>query len=234
MLENLLNDGAREIGISLTSQETSKFKLYLKELLVWNKRVNLTAITEEREVIVKHFLDSLLVLGVFRISTQSIVDIGAGAGFPGIPVKIVKPDARLTLIDSVGKKIEFLKHLVSVLGLQGVEVIWGRVEDVVRQHRECFDLSVSRAVAPLNVLLEYSLPSLKIGGVMLALKGEDVGEEVASSKNALKLLGGRLKKVFKVVLPTTEVFRSIVIVEKISKTPEKFPRRAGMPKKRPL
>jgi 16S rRNA (guanine527-N7)-methyltransferase len=234
MLDDLLKSGAEEIGVKLTPDQVADFTVYLHELLAWNKKVNLTAITKEEDVIVKHFLDSLILLKAFQVTNQSFVDIGAGGGFPGIPIKIVKPEISLVLVDSVKKKVDFLDHMINKLHLRGAGALWGRVEDAARNRRERFDVSVSRALAPLNVLIEYSLPFVKVGGLAVALKGEDVSEELADCQNALKEMGGRLKEVIKVKLPTTDIIRSIVVIEKISQTPDKFPRRAGIPKKRPL
>ena len=234
MIEEILKNAKTYLELDLTAGQVEKFKLYAQELLLWNKKVNLTAIKNEDDVAVKHFLDSLLPLKIFPVSGQSIIDIGAGAGFPGIPIKIARPNTSLILVESVGKKVEFLNHIIKTLGLSDSLVVWGRAEDVVKENRERFDIAISRAVAPLNVLCELCLPFVKIGGVMIALKSENVKEEIYSSENALKQLGGRLKEVHKVQLPTTDIIRSIVVIDKISATPESFPRRAGMAKKKPL
>ena len=234
-LSVMLSEGAKILGLSLTPREIDKFNLYLKELALWNKKISLTAVTEEKEIIIKHFLDSLTVSSLISPHMRAI-DVGTGAGFPGIPLKIVRPDMRLTLLESVQKKVKFLEHLVSVLGLKEVEVIWGRAEDLGRKenYRELFDLSVSRAVADLNVLAEYSLPFVKIGGLFVAQKEEKIEEELTRAEKAISILGGKLKELVKIKLPFSEITRSLVVIEKVSSTPEKYPRRPGMPKKKPL
>jgi len=234
MLSGLLLDGAREMGIGLTPEQVNAFLVYLKELLSFNDKANITAITDEREIVIKHFLDSLLITGSFDFSSQKVVDIGSGGGFPGIPLKIIRPDIDLTLVDSVGKKTSFLSELVSLLALSGTKIAWSRIEDFARSNRSVFDVAVSRAVAPLPVLAEYSLPLLKINGVMIAMKAEDVDDEVNAAGNALKVLGGELAEVKKLALPMTDIVRSFVIVRKASETPKKYPRRAGAAEKRPL
>lgn len=204
------------------------FDLYLKELLEWNKKFNLTSITDPEEIRIKHFEDSLAILQVLQLSNQSVIDVGTGAGFPGIPLKIACPEISLTLLEATKKKVEFLKHIVSILKLKNVEIIWGRAEDIAKQKRESFDLAVSRAVARLNVLCEYCLPLVKIGGLFVAYKEEKVEEEVEEAKNAIAVLGGNLREIKKFPL------RSLVIIDKIKPSPVKYPRRAGMAKKKPL
>lgn len=211
-----------------------EFKIYLKELLEWNKKVNLTAITDPEEIRIKHFEDSLALLKVIQLTDQSIIDVGAGAGFPGLPIKIVCPEIKLTLLEATRKKAEFLKHIVETLSLKDVEIIWGRAEDIAKQKREFFDIAVSRAVAKLNVLCEYCLPFVKVGGTFAAYKEEKVEEEAEQAINAIELLGGRIKEIKKITLPNSDIVRSLVVMEKVSKTPEKYPRRAGMAKKRPI
>lgn len=211
-----------------------EFKIYLKELLEWNKKVNLTAITDPEEIRIKHFEDSLALLKVIQLTDQSVIDVGAGAGFPGLPIKIVCPEIKLTLLEATRKKAEFLKHIVETLSLKDVEIIWGRAEDIAKQKREFFDIAVSRAVAKLNVLCEYCLPFVKVGGTFAAYKEEKVEEEAEQAINAIELLGGRIKEIKKITLPNSDIVRSLVVMEKVSKTPEKYPRRAGMAKKRPI
>lgn len=210
------------------------FDLYLKELLAWNKKFNLTAITDPEEIRIKHFEDSLSILQTIQLTDQTIIDVGAGAGFPGIPLKILCPKIRLTLLEATKKKVEFLKHIVSTLNLQDVKIIWGRAEEIAKDKRESFDIAVSRAVAKLNVLCEYSLPFVKLGGIFAAYKEEKIKEEIEGAKSAIETLGGKLKQIKKVKLPDSDIVRSLVIIEKISPTPHQFPRHAGMAKKRPL
>ena len=211
-----------------------KLDLFLKELLAWNQKFNLTSITDPEEIRIRHFGDSLTLLQVIQLTDQSVIDVGTGAGFPGIPLKLACPEIKLTLLEAVQKKTEFLKHIVSALSLADVEIIWGRAEDVAKKKREKFDLAVSRAVAKLNVLSEYCLPLVKVGGHFIAYKEEKIEEEAEKSITAIKTLGGKIKDIKKVKLHGSEIVRSLVIIDKISSTPEKFPRRAGMAKKKPL
>ena len=233
-LEELLREGARELGKNLSEEETLKFFLYMEELKNWNKKVNLTAITKDEEIIAKHFLDSLLPIKIFPFSSQSVIDVGTGAGFPGIPLKIIFPEIRLTLIDSVKKKTDFLSRVQGALNLDNTEIILGRAEEAAKNKRELFDVAISRAVAPLNILAEYCLPFVKIGGKFIALKEEKAEDEIEKSKSAFKILGGETNPLIKIKLPGTDIVRSIIIVNKIRKTPEKYPRRPGIPKKKPL
>jgi 16S rRNA (guanine527-N7)-methyltransferase len=204
------------------------FDRYLQELLEWNKKFNLTAITSPEEIRKKHFEDSLLLLKVFSLTNQSVVDVGAGAGFPGIPLKIACPKIKLTLLEATRKKVEFLKHLIQILSLENTEAVWSRAEDYAHDHREVFELAVSRAVSKLNVLCEYCLPLLKVGGNFVAYKEVEVEGEIKEAQRAIEILGGRLKEVKK--FPE----RSLVIIDKIKETPLSYPRRAGMAKKKPL
>lgn len=210
------------------SNEGILFNKYLAELIGWNKNFNLTSITDPEKIRQKHFEDSLLLLRTFQLTNESVVDVGAGAGFPGIPLKIACPGIKLTLIDSVRKKVEFLKCIINVLDLKDTEAVWARAEDFAAKSRERFDLAVSRAVAKLNILCEYCLPLVKVGGVFIAYKGVEIEEEAEEAANAIEVLGGKLKETKK--FPS----RSLVIIEKAKATPLKYPRRAGMAKKKPL
>ncbi len=234
----LLEAGVKEWGLALTLDQLEAFECYYQQLMVWNERASLTAITDYEKVQVKHFLDSLSclrVLGTLAPAARCI-DIGAGAGFPGLPLKIVLPQMRLTLLESVGKKVVFLEHMVAELGLGNVEVVKGRAEELGRRpdYRETYELALARAVAGLPVLLEYALPLLRVGGVFVAQKGSEVAEEVQGAEPAMKLLGGRLEEVRAVQLPGLELPRHLVVVEKTTLTPDKYPRRPGIPAKRPL
>jgi 16S rRNA (guanine527-N7)-methyltransferase len=236
----LLAQAASSLGLPLSDDHLVQFLRYYQELLVWNERANLTRIVEWDAVQVEHFLDSLS--GVLVLSDEAqrapcrIVDIGAGAGFPGLPLRIVLPHVRLTLIESVGKKATFLQHLVEALGLADVAVLKARAEEAGRDpaHREAYDLAVARAVASLSTLLEYALPLVRPGGFFVAYKGREVGGEVDRAAHALEVLGGRLQEVRPVALPGLEAPRHLVVVEKVMVTPERYPRRPGMPAKRPL
>jgi len=204
------------------------FARYLKELLAWNKKFNLTTITNPEEIRKKHFEDSLLLLKVIPLTNQTVIDVGTGAGFPGVPLKIACPKIRLTLLEATRKKVEFLKHLIKILALENTEAIWSRAEDYALNSREVFDLAVSRAVAKLNVLCEYCLPLVKVGGTFVAYKEVAVESEIEQAKKAIEILGGKLKELKK--FPE----RSLVIIDKVKETPSKYPRRAGMAKKKPL
>jgi 16S rRNA (guanine527-N7)-methyltransferase len=230
--------GARAWGLELTPEQVTAFQVYYEELVAWNQRVNLTSITDYEEVQTKHFLDSLSCLLVLRDLSPhtSCIDIGAGAGFPGLPLKIVLPQMRLTLLESTGKKVAFLKHAVAELALSDVEVVRGRAEEVGRQPgvRESFDVALARAVASLSVLVEYALPLVRVGGVFVAQKGGEVEDEVDAAGSAITLLGGELGEVRAVDVPGLDAPRSLVVVAKVSPAPEKYPRRPGIPAKRPL
>jgi len=243
-LGKVLGKGAEELGVNLTPFQKEQFFLYLEILQEWNRKINLTATKEAKEIIIKHFLDSLTCRNLIAsrlangqaFKKQKAIDLGSGAGFPGIPLKIALPSLELTLLDSLKKRTHFLKHLSQNLALKDVEIIEGRAEDCGRgkEFREKFDLVLSRAVAKLNVLVELGLPFLKLGGTFLAQKGPNVGEEAKEALKALDLLGGRVKEIRKVKLPFLNQARSLVIIEKERPTPEKYPRRAGIPQKRPL
>lgn len=225
----------RKRGLRLGEKEEKLFRLYLKELQEWNRRFNLTAYETAGDIIVYHFLDSLLPLPFFPFREGELIDIGTGAGFPGIPLKILCPSFSLFLLEASKKRSDFLKHLIKVLGLEGVEVIEGRAEEAGRQreYRERFGIAVARGVAPLPILLEYALPLLRIGGVLIAYKGRKLGEEIKESEKALSLLGGTLRDIKEDKLPTGEE-RSFAFVYKERETPSRYPRRTGIPSKRPL
>jgi 16S rRNA (guanine527-N7)-methyltransferase len=224
-------------GIRLTTQQTSALAVYEQELLRWNAHTNLTAIREEEKIRTKHFLDSFTCLIALReLPPTRLIDIGTGAGFPGIPLKIILPNLRLTLVESVGKKADFCRHVVQVLGLSGVEVLNLRAEEIgqMAEHRQQYDWAAARAVANLPVLAEYLLPLVRIGGRALAQKGESGPAEAHSAEHAFNLLGGRLRQVVPVTLPGVADERYLVIIEKIAATPPQYPRRVGIPAKRPL
>lgn len=225
------------IGLRLTAVQVSALERYEQELLSWNTRFNLTAIREPGQIRIKHFLDSLTCLCVLRDTPcERLIDVGTGAGFPGLPLKIIYPPMRLTLVESVGKKAEFCRHMVRVLALEGVEVVQERVETLgqVPAYREQFDWAVARAVAVLPVLSEYLLPLVRMGGSMLAMKGETAPAEAQAAENATRLLGGRLQKLTPVSLPGVAEERYLVVIGKIAATPDVYPRRAGLPSKKPL
>lgn len=238
---NYLRAEIEKIGIHLEDKQVQQFLVYYELLTEWNKVMNLTAITDFKEVVQKHFVDSLsLIKAVDETFLQkkgiSMIDIGTGAGFPGIPLKIVFSDLKVTLLDSLNKRIKFLNEVTGKLELRNITAIHGRAEDFAKQkeYREQFDLSVSRAVANLATLSEYSLSYVKKGGFFFSYKAEDIEEEIESSKNAIKILGGRIDEVIKFNLPDSDVKRAIVKIEKNNFTNKKYPRKAGIPSKEPL
>ncbi|MFC1767006.1 16S rRNA (guanine(527)-N(7))-methyltransferase RsmG [Candidatus Margulisiibacteriota bacterium] len=228
-------EGAKELDIELTEEQNEQLSLYLKELLEWNKNINLTSITAEDEIIIKHFLDSLTIAKAVDLSQIStLLDIGAGAGLPGIPLKIAFPHLNVTMVDSTRKKVNFMKHVIEMLKLENSKAVFSRSEDFPREMKESFDIVTSRAVAELRVLAEYCLPYVKIGGFFVAYKGADTENEIAAANNAISTLGGELERTVKLTLPNTDMIRNLVVIRKIGRAPDNFPRRAGIAKKRPL
>ena len=234
-----LAHGADELGIRLTGGQLDQFQAYYETLADWNRRINLTRITGLEEVQVKHFLDSLTVVLAVPLQpsiSRKMIDIGAGAGFPGLPLKLAFPETELALVESVGKKAGFLKELVAVLGLEGVEIHTGRAETLARQPglRENFDIVLARGLARLPVLAEYTLPFCRVGGTVAALKHGTITMELDQASNALRTLGGAAPQVHQVDITGLTDNRVVVAVEKAAPTPERFPRRPGIPAKRPL
>ncbi len=237
MNDNLLRDKAKEIGIELTDLQIDQFNEFYRLMVEWNKVMNLTGITEYEEVVEKHFIDSLSLVKVIDISqVDSVIDVGTGAGFPGIPLKIAFPHLNITLLDSLNKRIKFLNEVIESIGLEKITTIHGRAEDFAKQenYREQFDLCVSRAVANLATLSEYCLPYVKVGGRFVSYKSGEIDEEVENSKTAIKVLGGKLKKIEKFQLLGTDIGRSFVEIQKVKNTGKKFPRKAGLPAKEPI
>jgi 16S rRNA (guanine527-N7)-methyltransferase len=236
-MEKLIQEFHDLTGIALNPQQLVALSRYESELALWNAKYNLTAISDPENVRVKHFLDSLSAYLAMRGSVMArVIDIGTGAGFPGLPLKILCPSIKLTLVESVGKKADFCRHVVELLELEGVEVIQVRAETLGQriEHRELYDWALARAVAVLPVLLEYLLPLVKVGGKILAMKGGSAPVEAHSSDRAIQMLGGHLHQLMPVTLPGVVEERYLVVVDKIAATPEKYPRRAGIPAKRPL
>ncbi|MBN2240906.1 MAG: 16S rRNA (guanine(527)-N(7))-methyltransferase RsmG [Dehalococcoidales bacterium] len=237
---NILVTNAKKLDITITGKQAELFEVYYRELADWNNRVNLTSVTGYEEVQVKHFLDSLTVFSGFRkdkdLSGLTVLDVGTGAGFPGIPLKIVLPDIKLILIEATAKKTEFLKYIVSTLGLSEVEVLTGRAEELARigKHRESYDVIVSRAVAPLAVLAEFTLPFCTVGGRCILPKKGDTVREIDQAMTAIETLGGKLSEVKKLNIEGLEDDRHLVIIDKVGPVPDKYPRRPGIPEKRPI
>ena len=234
---HILEDGCQAFGVTLTDKQIEQFEKYYELLVEWNKVMNLTGITEFDEVMQKHFVDSVAAAKYAEMEkVNRLIDVGTGAGFPGIPLKIVYPHIQVTLLDSLNKRIKFLEEVVDNLGLTGIETVHGRAEDAAKkaEYREQFDLSVSRAVANLASLTEYCLPFVKVGGKFVSYKSVSVDEEITQSKKAVYVLGGEIGKVEKFNLPESDMERSLVIIEKKRSTPKKYPRKAGMPSKEPI
>ena len=250
---DLLREAAKGLGLTLSARHLAAFELYYHELETWNQRFNLTAITGYEEVQRKHFLDSLSCIlalpqrggagpipdtAPLQLDARPLwcLDVGSGAGFPGIPLKLLLPDAKMTLVEATGKKAGFLRHMVEALNLENVEVLNARAEDVghLPEHREQYDWVLARAVSNLSVLAEYCLPLCRVGGRMVAEKGSDVAEEAAQAQRAFDILGGALVEIKPVTLPELRAGNHLVVVDKVRKTPADYPRRAGLPAKKPL
>lgn len=225
---------ARAFGVTLTPAQSDAFETYYRELVAWNARVNLTALTTRDEVFLKHFLDSLSIAPHIE-PAQRLIDIGSGAGFPGLALKIALPSLRVTLLEATGKKIAFLRHLTTQLDLRDVTLLHARAEEAAHDaaQRAQYDVAVARAVAPLATLLEYALPFLRRGGVFIAQKGIAVDEEVRAATHARAVLGGRVREIVPAQLPGLEQ-RHLVIIEQVAAMPDKYPRRAGIPARQPL
>jgi len=225
------------LGVRLSRKQVEAFAWLAEELISWNDRFNLTAITDPEQIEVKHFLDSLTCLTAMRPNPAGrVVDVGTGAGFPGLPLKIVLPQLQMTLVEATAKKADFCRHVVSGLGLEGVQILHARAEDVAHQpeHRQSYDWALARAVAQMPVLVEYLLPFLKMGGRAVAQKGETGPEETHRAEPAIRHLGGRVEQILPVELPRVPDTRYLVILRKTAATPDEFPRRPGTPAKRPL
>lgn len=225
----------RQIDIEFNDKQLSQFYEYMNLLLEWNEKINLTAITEPKEVILKHFIDSLTI-NKYIENNKSIADVGTGAGFPGIPLKIYRPDLNVTLVDSLNKRINFLNEVIAKLDLKDISTVHSRIEDFGKDknYREKVDYVTARAVANLTTLSEYLLPIAKVSGKCICMKGNDVKEEIADSENAIDLLGGKIQKVDSFELPNSDISRNVIIINKIKNTPSKYPRKAGIPAKEPL
>lgn len=236
-LEGLLLQGAEQLSVALSSKQLEKFTIYLSLIEVWNKRINLVGPATRQAIIVTHFLDALSCLKSEKLENGwLVIDVGSGAGLPGIPIKIARPALRMTLLDSVRKKTDFLNLVIQELKLENVRVNWGRAEDEARKvaEREAYDIALARAVAPLSTLLEYVLPFVKVGGYFIAQRGSRASQDVAEAEGALRMLGGRAEKIIPVEVPFLEAKRHLVLIVKQQGTLEKYPRRAGIPRKKPL
>src|SRR6056297_237378 len=232
-LEKLL----KKTDLSYDKKNLNKFEKYKELLIEWNKKINITSIDQEEEIYLKHFIDSVIIKKYVIIKEGSkTIDIGTGGGFPGIPLKLIDNDMKITLLDSLNKRIKFLDEVVKELNLKDVECVHGRAEDFGKDknYREKYDYGFSRAVASLNVLLEYVLPFIKKNGLFIAFKGSNFNDEIQDSENALKILGGEIIDLKEYNLPESDISRSLIVIKKIKKTPMKYPRRPGTPNKKPL
>lgn len=225
----------KEINIKIEQNEVEKLYCYMEDLLKWNEVMNLTTIVEPKDIITKHFEDSLTISQYIKENCK-VVDVGTGAGFPGVPVAILRKNVQVTLIDSLNKRINFLNDVIKKVDLSNCNAVHGRAEDLGKdkEYREKYDVAVSRAVAPLNVLVEYLLPFVKVGGVCICMKGPKIEEEMENINNVLKKLGGKIEKQDKITLQAQSIERNIVIIKKVTKTSMEFPRKAGVPSKKPL
>lgn len=233
--EKKIESYLEKIEIKLTEKQVKQFYEYMDILKEWNEKINLTAITEPEEIIVKHFVDSLTISKYIKENAK-IIDVGTGAGFPGIPLKIYRSDIEVTLLDSLNKRINFLNDVIAKLELKNIKAVHGRAEEFGKNksYRERFDVSTSRAVANMATLSEYLLPFVTVGGVAIAMKGSDVKQEVEDGKKAIDVLGGKIICVDEFNLPNTDIKRNVVLINKVKPTLSKYPRKAGTPVKEPL
>jgi len=233
---NLLAAGAREFDLDLSPAQLDQFSRYADLLIEWNLRFNLTSIVDPRDIVIKHFLDSLSAARSIPPGPIKLIDVGAGAGLPGLAIKLVRPDIALTLLEATRKKCDFLKAVVDDLQLTDVKIVNGRAEEAGRaaEHREQYDIAIARGVAAMPTLLEYLLPFVQVGGLTIAQKSKEVLNDVQHAELALATLGGRLRDIVPVSVPELNETRYLVVIEKIAATPEKYPRRTGVPSKKPL
>ena len=230
-----MKDFCQKIDVEITDEQISKFYKYMELLVDWNNKMNLTAITEPNDIILKHFIDSITIENSIK-NDSKVIDVGTGAGFPGIPLSIIRNDLKITLMDSLNKRINFLDEVIKENCLNNVDTIHSRAEELGRNkdYREQFDVATSRAVASLDVLLEYMLPFVKVGGYCVCMKGSNIDEELENSKKALTLLNGKIENIIKFELPESDYGRNIIVVKKTASTPGRYPRKPGTPSKEPL
>ncbi len=235
-MDKILIDACFRLGVKIDDYQVSQFFKYMELLISWNEKFNLTAITEPNEILLKHFADSLSLIPFIDIENKNIIDVGTGAGFPGIPIKIAVPSVKITLLDSLNKRINFLQNVVSEISLENVSCIHLRAEDGGKNpdFREKFDICVSRAVADLAVLSEYSLPFVKVGGVFVSLKGPDSDAEIDRALTAIHTLGGKVDSVKKIEIPFTDIVHTLIMIKKVRQTPVIYPRKSGKISKNPI
>ena len=230
-----LEKKVKQIEITLNENQEDDFYKYMELLLEWNEKINLTAITDPKEILLKHFIDSITISKYIE-KKDKVLDIGTGAGFPGIPLKIINKENEFTLLDSLNKRITFLNDVIQKLNLEKICAIHGRAEEFIKKsgERESYNIVTSRAVAKLNVLLEYMLPFTKIGGRCICMKSFEIEEELKEAKKAIEILGGEIEKIDIIALPESEIKRKIVVIKKVKNTINKYPRKAGTPEKEPI
>lgn len=234
--KDLLKEGAKEYSILLSNAQIDKFSQYARLLAEWNEKINLTAITDPEGIVIKHFLDSLSIAELIPDETKTLIDVGTGGGFPGIPLKVIRDNLKVTLLDSLDKRVKFLNEICCNLMLKDIVSVHGRAEDfgVDKKYRERFDFVTARAVANLPVLLEYCLPFVSIGGMFIAMKGPDAKEELKESQKALDILGGEIEDVKIFTLPNSDIERYLILIKKCRHTPTNYPRKSGKPTKQPI
>lgn len=232
----ILINGFGLFGIEINEDQINVFSKYFDMLIEWNEKINLTAIVDEREAVIKHFVDSVSVIPFFPENASSLIDVGTGAGFPGIPIKIVRNDINVTLLDSLEKRVRFLNAVIKETGLTGIDAFHGRAEDFGRDEkfRERYDIGIARAVSSLPVLCEYVIPFVRVGGYFIAMKGANVMDELAESKKAVSVLGGEIEEVKNFTLPFDNLERNVVLIKKLRQTPTGYPRKSGKPAKSPI
>ena len=233
--EKIFLEELEKINLKIEKEEVKKFYEYMKMLIEWNKKINLTAINDEKEIIIKHFIDSLTISKYIE-NAERMVDVGTGAGFPGIPIKIINKDLEVVMVDSLNKRINFLNEVIEKLELKNIKAIHARAEDLGKdkKYREKFDVVTSRAVANMTVLVEYLLPLTKKEGKCICMKGSEIEDELENAKYAIKLLGGKVDKVEKIEISDEHMGRNIILINKQENTPNQYPRKAGIPLKKPL
>ena len=230
-----MQEKSKDLSVHFSVEQLEQFFVYMKLLIEWNEKMNLTAIIEPEEIILKHFIDSITILKELK-DNEKIVDVGTGAGFPGVPLSIMNPTLKVTLVDSLNKRLIFLQEVVNQLGLNNVEIIHARAEEFGqnKKYRENFDVATSRAVANLSTLSEYLIPLVKINGRVISMKASETEEEINQAKKAIQILGGEIEKVDKFNLPQSDIGRTIILIKKQKQTPNKYPRKAGTPSKEPI
>lgn len=230
-----LKKQCEELAIELNEAKQEQFYNYMELLQKWNENINLTAITEPEEVLQKHFVDSLTIMPYIK-KNEKVIDVGTGAGFPGIPLKIAEEEVEVTLLDALNKRLNFLNEVIQVLELSKIKTVHLRAEEAGKNKdlREKFNVSVSRAVAPLSTLVEYLLPLVKVNGKCICMKGSNIEEEIVNSQKAIEILGGKIEKIEEFTLPNSEIKRNIIIIRKLKETPSKYPRKPGTPSKEPI